>query len=144
MSYDTNRIRAHRRGFDLATVSWKEFRYPRPVTLTPRCLTQKLWRTAERLLTMQTTPLNPVCTVGGASRSLHRLFPFLVGLIAALFFQPVVHAAEVGVITGLVNNTATGNMLEGARVEIPSLNLTALTEAPAVIFFPACQPAPTR
>jgi TonB-dependent receptor len=37
-------------------------------------------------------------------------------------------AAEVGVITGSVSNTATGNLLEGALIEIPTLSLRMLTD----------------
>jgi iron complex outermembrane recepter protein len=76
---------------------------------------------------MQTTRLNSVCRVVGASQTLRRFFPFIIGLFAALVSQPV-HAAEIGVITGAVSNTATGNMLEGARVEIPSLGVSTLTD----------------
>jgi TonB-dependent receptor len=41
---------------------------------------------------------------------------------------PFARAAEAGVIAGYVSNTATGNMLEGARVAIPSLGVSALTD----------------
>ncbi len=37
-------------------------------------------------------------------------------------------AADAGSVTGVVSNTATGNLLEGARVEIPALGLSALTD----------------
>ncbi len=37
-------------------------------------------------------------------------------------------AAETGVLTGVVNNTATNNLLEGAKVEIPQLSLVAFTD----------------
>ena len=37
-------------------------------------------------------------------------------------------AAEGGSITGSVNNTATGNLLEGAKIEVPQLGLTAFTD----------------
>src|SRR5687768_7061190 len=36
--------------------------------------------------------------------------------------------ANAGSIAGTVSNTATGNLLEGAKVEVPSLGLAALTD----------------
>ena len=44
-----------------------------------------------------------------------------VGLSAA-------RAAETGVITGTVSNSATGNLLEGAKVAVPTLGLMAFTD----------------
>jgi outer membrane receptor protein involved in Fe transport len=49
-------------------------------------------------------------------------------LCAAALFSPFARAAETGTITGSVSNAATGNMLEGARIEVPSLKQTALTD----------------
>jgi len=37
-------------------------------------------------------------------------------------------AAETGSLTGYVNNRATGNLLEGSRIEVPRLGLSALTD----------------
>ncbi len=37
-------------------------------------------------------------------------------------------AAPAATLTGNVSNVATGNLLEGARVEVPSLNLTAFSD----------------
>ncbi len=37
-------------------------------------------------------------------------------------------AAEAGTITGTVSNTATGNLLEGAKIEVPKLGLSTLTD----------------
>jgi TonB-dependent receptor len=37
-------------------------------------------------------------------------------------------AAEAGTLTGSVSNTATGNLLEGARVEVPALGLATLVD----------------
>src|SRR3954464_7854900 len=48
-------------------------------------------------------------------------------LAFALFLAPL-RAADVGVITGTVSNSATGNLLEGARVEVPQLGLSTLTD----------------
>ncbi|MDO8539581.1 MAG: TonB-dependent receptor [Opitutaceae bacterium] len=40
-----------------------------------------------------------------------------------------IHAADAaGTITGSVSNTATGNLLEGARIELPALGLSAFTD----------------
>lgn len=36
--------------------------------------------------------------------------------------------AASGVLTGTVSNTATRNLLEGARVELPALGVAALTD----------------
>ena len=63
----------------------------------------------------------------------HRVsFAPLLALCAVLLFlvcRAPMRAAEVGTITGSVSNTATGNLLEGAKVEVPQLALTALTDA---------------
>jgi iron complex outermembrane recepter protein len=59
---------------------------------------------------------------------------FLAGwLVLALSsdIAPTVNAAQhaaAGVVTGTVSNSATGNLLEGAHVEIPALGLAALTD----------------
>lgn len=53
----------------------------------------------------------------------------LAGLALTLPLRPVARAAESGgAITGVVSNTATGNLLEGARVEVPPLGLSVLTD----------------
>ena len=36
--------------------------------------------------------------------------------------------ADSGSLTGVVSNVATGNFLEGAKIEIPALRLTVLTD----------------
>lgn len=48
--------------------------------------------------------------------------------LAVYAAQPTSAAAATGVLTGTVNNTATGNLLEGARVEISTLGVAALTD----------------
>ena len=53
---------------------------------------------------------------------------FAAGVLALIFLVAVARAAETGTLTGTVNNTATGNLLEGARVEVPALGLSALTD----------------
>ena len=50
-------------------------------------------------------------------------------VFAALLAVPLLRAADArGTLTGNVSNAATGNLLEGARVEIPALGLAALTD----------------
>ena len=56
-----------------------------------------------------------------------RLFALLTGLACA-FASPLAHAADAGSVTGSVSNTATGNLLEGARITVPALGLNALTD----------------
>lgn len=50
------------------------------------------------------------------------LFTFVVGL------APVVRAAEAATISGSINNSGTGNLLEGAKVEIVALGLSVLAD----------------
>jgi iron complex outermembrane receptor protein len=63
------------------------------------------------------------------------------GLLLALLFAclaPIrASAASTGVVSGSVSNTATGNLLEGARIEIPALRLQALTDGTGRFEFPA-------
>lgn len=56
-----------------------------------------------------------------------------VAVLALTFFctsvAALLHAADSGgTLTGNVSNAGTGNLLEGARVEIPALGLSALTD----------------
>ena len=57
-------------------------------------------------------------------------FPALFSALLLLLLAPAMQAAEAGMgtITGTVSNTATGNLLEGAKVEIPSRGVSALTD----------------
>jgi hypothetical protein len=55
-----------------------------------------------------------------------------------------VHAADSGTVTGSVSNSATGNMLSGARVTIPALNATGLTDDAVATFSATCRRANTR
>src|SRR5687767_14092875 len=73
-------------------------------------------------------PMTLSTPVVGAALSLRRLLMFIIPVIAVIVMAPLSRAADTGVITGAVSNTATGNMLEGARVEIPSLGISALTD----------------
>ncbi|WP_414660349.1 TonB-dependent receptor [Horticoccus sp. 23ND18S-11] len=72
----------------------------------------------------------PACRVSVIlRRSLRRFIPALAAAWAlVLLAAPPAVAAEVGVVTGAVSNTATGNLLEGARVAVPQLGLTTLTD----------------
>ena len=60
----------------------------------------------------------------------HRRGYCCLGILTCLAFvtPTVTRAAEVGVLSGTVSNTATGNLLEGAKVEVPQLGLSALTD----------------
>jgi len=61
------------------------------------------------------------------SNHLHRLIGTWLALILVsfAFAQP---APGTGTISGSISNTATGNLLEGAKVELPQLGLNALTD----------------
>ena len=52
-----------------------------------------------------------------------RLLPILVAV-----FLPVAAASAEGTLTGTVSNAVTGNLLEGARVEVPALGVSALAD----------------
>lgn len=52
----------------------------------------------------------------------------LLAAFALALLAPLTRAAETGSITGAVSNTQTGNMLEGAKVEIAKLNISVLTD----------------
>ena len=47
--------------------------------------------------------------------------------LTVVFVGGVLRAADTTTVTGTVSNLATGNLLEGARVEIPALGVSALT-----------------
>ena len=69
----------------------------------------------------------PLPWAAAASRLFARL---AASLFCSLFLAlPLARAADAtGSISGRVSNQATGNMLEGAHVELPKLGLTALTD----------------
>ena len=58
-----------------------------------------------------------------ASTSLRRAAAFWLALTFA-----AVAAAQTGIVSGTVSNTATGNLLEGAKVTVPVIGLTAFTD----------------
>ncbi len=62
---------------------------------------------------------------------------FLPALRSAGVAGSLCVAAFAATITGSVSNLATGNLLEGARVEIPALGLAALTDTTGRYVFPA-------
>ena len=60
------------------------------------------------------------------SLSLSLSLPLSLSLLLPLFFAaPTAHAAT---LTGNISNVATGNLLEGAQVAVPSLGLSTLTD----------------
>ena len=61
-----------------------------------------------------------------SARSLRCLRPLFCYL--SLFYLLSLSAAHAAALTGNVSNVATRNLLEGARVEIPALGLTTLTD----------------
>ncbi|MEN9635267.1 MAG: hypothetical protein RL077_3671 [Verrucomicrobiota bacterium] len=76
---------------------------------------------------MQTTPLQSVSIRAGVvSRPLHRRLTLLVGIISLVGVR--LSAAEGGTIIGAVSNAQTSNMLEGVRIDVPKLNVAALTD----------------
>ena len=71
------------------------------------------------------TPRGPAAPWRG--RALHRTLLFLTTGVATLL-TPAARAADTGTVAGTVSNSATGNLLEGARVEVPQLGVTTLTD----------------
>jgi iron complex outermembrane receptor protein len=61
------------------------------------------------------------------TRRLTRSFALIGSLIVASLPSSAA-AAETGTITGAVSNVATGNLLAGAKIEIPALGLSTLTD----------------
>ena len=47
---------------------------------------------------------------------------------ATLVVAPSLRAAEAATLSGTVNNSGTGNLLQGARVEVPALGLSTLAD----------------
>src|SRR5262245_24546501 len=52
----------------------------------------------------------------------------LVGMLSFVLLAPLRAADGSGTVTGSVSNTATGNLLPGAKVEVPQLSASALTD----------------
>jgi iron complex outermembrane recepter protein len=76
---------------------------------------------------MLPSPLPHAPVLSGLTWRLARPFAVLCALAFAIS-SPSLRAAEVGTITGSVSNIQSGNMLEGAKVEVPSLRVTVLTD----------------
>lgn len=55
-------------------------------------------------------------------------FAGIASFVILTLFAGSVHAADTGVIAGTVSNAATGNHLEGARVNVPQLGRTAFAD----------------
>ena len=72
---------------------------------------------------MQTLPLS----LPALLRLLRQPVLLIAALVSLALFSPA-HAAEAGVVTGSVNNAGTGNLLEGAKVEIPALGFVTLAD----------------
>lgn len=70
----------------------------------------------QTLLTMSTAHL----TLRDARQRIFSLARLFLGLMAGLPFA-LLHAAATGTISGTVSNSATGNLLPGAKVEISTL-----------------------
>ncbi len=71
--------------------------------------------------------LSAFVRVGITSRLLRCPLAFFTS-VTLLFAAASAPAAEGGVITGSISNSATGNLLEGAKVEVVGLGLTTLTD----------------
>lgn len=63
-----------------------------------------------------------------------RLFARLFGLGLTLLASTAL-AADAGTLTGVVNNVATGNFLAGAKIDVPALRLTTLTDITGSFIF---------
>ncbi|WP_414660004.1 TonB-dependent receptor [Horticoccus sp. 23ND18S-11] len=76
---------------------------------------------------MHPTPLavTRTCLLPSARRLLRSL-ALLLSL--TLLIPSALRAAETGTISGAVSNAASGNMLEGARIELPTLKISTLTD----------------
>ena len=73
-----------------------------------------------------------------ASFTFHRCRSFFLG--ALLLLASVVQAADASSLSGTVSNSNTGDLLEGARVELPQLGLTALTDITGRFTLPSVPP----
>ncbi|MEO7412296.1 MAG: TonB-dependent receptor [Opitutaceae bacterium] len=66
-------------------------------------------------------------TPRGSPRRIFSLARLWLGLISVLSFS-LLQAAETGTISGTVNNSATGNLLPGAKVEIAGLGVSVVAD----------------
>ncbi len=72
---------------------------------------------------MKTRLLEFAASIANVRRVMFRMI-----LLCLVSLEVSAAAAEGGVITGTISNAATGNNLEGARVEVAALGLSALTD----------------
>lgn len=76
--------------------------------------------------------MHPIPTILRVSRRFTPpLFRFVLPVSLSLFLSvsvSVARAADTSTLTGTVSNTATGNLLEGARIAVPALGLSVLTD----------------
>lgn len=73
-----------------------------------------------------TLPMSLQSRTPTARRIAHSLV--VLGLLGLALLAPLGRAADAGSVTGTVSNTTTGELLEGVRVQVPRLGLTALTD----------------
>ncbi|MSU50470.1 MAG: TonB-dependent receptor, partial [Opitutus sp.] len=91
-------------------------------------------RLLRRSLTPNPTSRNMKAAIHGHAgfvslQALGRLFALIGGVLFATNVSPVLAAEGAGgSISGSVSNSASGILLSGARVEVPQLGLTALTD----------------
>lgn len=74
------------------------------------------------------TPFIPSGIAPGVSSWFRGLRVCAAFLLAMAAIGPVAFGAATGVVSGSVSNAQTGNMLEGARIELPKLGLRAFTD----------------
>ncbi len=60
--------------------------------------------------------------------------------LAGCCLPSLAQAAETGSVSGSVSNLASGNMLEGARIEVPKLGMSVLTDNTGRFVFPSVPP----
>jgi hypothetical protein len=58
-----------------------------------------------------------------------QLVPWFIAALVVLGSTHRAGAADTATVTGTVSNTATGNLLEGARVAVPALGLVTVTDS---------------
>jgi iron complex outermembrane receptor protein len=74
------------------------------------------------------TTSTPIRRRLSVARCFVRQFFLLLGFIIASLTSPSFGADATGIVTGTVSNSATRNLLEGAKVEVPALGRSVLTD----------------
>ncbi|MGH8017927.1 MAG: carboxypeptidase regulatory-like domain-containing protein [Opitutaceae bacterium] len=72
--------------------------------------------------------LEPIRNLPAAARRLIARVGLLCIFACSPVFSSVRAADTAGTISGTVSNAATGNLLEGAKISLPLLNLSAFTD----------------